>query len=165
MIISAIVGVSDNDVIAKGGIIPWNMPADFAHVRETTMGHPIIMGRATHDHIGKTLPGRLNVVVSRNPKYKVFPGSILANSVEEALQLDEVKDSKEVFIFGGEGIFKAALPYTQRIYLTRIHTTIDGGDRFFKYDPKEWIEVEREEHKRDDKNPFDYAFITLERKR
>lgn len=162
--VSAIVGATENDVIAKDGKIPWHMPADFAHVREITMGHPIIMGRATYEPIGHNLPGRLNIVVSRNPNYKVFPDAILVNSVEDALDLNQVKNSDEIFIFGGQSIFEAAMPHIQKIYLTRIHTTIDG-DRFFKYNPDEWTEVSRQSHKKDEKNPYDYDFIVLQRKK
>jgi dihydrofolate reductase len=160
--ISAIVAATDNDVISDKGKIPWHMPADFKHLREVTWGHPIIMGRKTHEYIGRTLPGRTNIVLSRNSHLEIFPGSILATSIEEALERKEVKEASEVFAFGGE-IYKQTMPLIGRIYLTRIHTTVDG-DNFFKYNPKEWEEVSREEHKKDTQNPYDYDFIILERK-
>jgi dihydrofolate reductase len=163
MLISAIVGATENDVIAKDGGIPWNLKSDLRYTNNTTMGHPIIMGRGTHDFIGKSLPGRLNVVVSHNPNYKVHEDAVLANSIEEALALPEVKKADEVFIYGGQDIYKAAMPYIQKIYLTRIHANIDG-DRFFKYDPSEWKEVSKESHKADFENEYDYDFVVLERK-
>lgn len=162
MVLSIIVGATDNNVISKNGLIPWKMPADFAYVRKKTWGHPIIMGRGTHDHVGKTLTGRINIVVSSNPDYKVAEGSILVSSVEDALQLPQVKNVTEAFIFGGEGIYNSAMPYVQKIYLTRIHTQIDG-DRFFNYDKSQWHEVSKEKHQKDKDNPYDYDFIVLER--
>src|SRR3989344_7429631 len=120
--ISAIVAVTDNDVISKEGKIPWHMPADFARLKEITMGHPIIMGRKTHDSIGRTLPGRLNIVVSRDPNYQVHEGSVLVSSLDAALNHPEVKSAEEAFIFGGQSIYEQALPKTQRIYLMRVHT-------------------------------------------
>jgi dihydrofolate reductase len=160
--ISAIVAVSDNDVISQNGIIPWKMPADFAHLKAVTMGHPIIMGRKTHEYIGRTLPGRLNIVLSRNSNFKVYEGSALVHSLEEALNLKDVKDANEAFAFGGE-IYSQTMDKTKRIYLTRIHTTVQG-DNFFKFDPEEWKEVKKDEHKKDEKNPYDYDFIILEKR-
>jgi dihydrofolate reductase len=164
MKISAIVAASKNDVIAKKGIIPWSLPADLKRVKSVTMGRPLIMGRATYEPIGRNLPGRLNIVVSRNPDFKVLPGAVLVSSLEEALKLNPVKKAAEVFIFGGQSIFEAAMPFVQKIYLTRIHANIDG-DRFFRYDPEQWVEVSREIHKKDSINPYDFDFITLERKK
>ncbi len=163
MTISAIVAVTENNAIGREGGIPWSLPADLAYMRDLTMGHPLIMGRKTHDSIGRTLPGRLNVVISRNPDYKAAEGSVLVGSLEEALNLPEVKKAGEVFIFGGEAIYKQAMPLTDKIYLTRVHTTT-AADRFFHYDEDRWQEVSRQEHKADDKNQFDYDFIVLERK-
>jgi dihydrofolate reductase len=163
MILSAIFAVTDNDVISDKGKIPWHMPADFKHLKEITWGHPIIMGRKTHEYIGRTLPGRTNIVLSRDAKTKVFAGSILANSLEEALKLKEVKENDEAFIFSGE-LFSLAMPQIERIYLTRVHTEVEG-DNFFKYNPDEWQEVSRKEHKCDDQNPYDHDFLILERKK
>jgi dihydrofolate reductase len=158
----AIVAVTDNGVISDKGKIPWHMPADFKHLKEVTWGHPIIMGRKTHDHIGRTLPGRTNIVLSRNPDYKVSAGSILVSSLENAFKIKEVKEADEIFAFGGE-IYRQAMPKIEKIYLTRVHTTVNG-DNFFKYNPDEWQEVSREEHKKDSENPYDYDFLILERK-
>jgi dihydrofolate reductase len=121
------------------------------------------MGSHTHDLIGKSLPGRLNVVISRRPDYKGAEGAIVVHTVDEALALEEVKNADEVFIFGGQRIYELAMPKTQRIYLTRVHTSVEG-DAFFTYDPKEWQEISCDKHKADDKNPFDYDFCVLERK-
>jgi dihydrofolate reductase len=160
--ISAIVAATDNDVISKDNKIPWKMPADMAYLRKTVKGHSLIMGRATYDSMGRAYPGCVNIVVSRH--IKKLPDAIVVHSMEEALNLDEVKKDSQAFIFGGESIFNEAMPYTKKIYLTRIHAQLEG-DRFFHYNPDEWKEVLKEEHKRDDKNSYDYDFIILERKR
>jgi len=164
MILSAIVAVTDNDVISKEGKIPWHMPADFARLKKITMGHPLIMGRKTHDSIGATLPGRTNIVISRNPDYKVASGSVLVSSLPNAIKLAEAENSGEAFIFGGEAIYNQALPQTQKLYLTRVHTTVNGGDGFFRYNPDEWRETSKESKKADEQNRFDCDWYILERK-
>jgi dihydrofolate reductase len=163
MILSAVVATDDEGAIGKNGQIPWSLPADIKHMREVTMGRPLIMGRATHDSIGRTLPGRLNVVISANPEYKPTAGSVLVHSLNEAFNLDELKKADEVIIFGGETIYNLAMPLTNKIYLTRVHT-VAGGDRFFKYNPGEWREVSSEKHSKDADNPYNYEFVTLERR-
>jgi dihydrofolate reductase len=159
--ISAIVAATDNEVISKANKIPWRMPADAAYLRQKIKNHVLIMGSATYYSMGKAYPGSLNVVVSR--KDLKLADATVVHSIEEALNLEEVKIDSEPFIFGGETIYKLAMPYTQRIYLTKIHAQIDG-DRFFRYNPQEWKEVSREEHKKDSLNPYDYDMIVLERK-
>jgi dihydrofolate reductase len=166
MLISAAVAATDNDVISKNGIIPWKMPADEKFLRQTINGRPIILGSGTYKFMGRAYgksSNVLNIVVSNTMKPQDAPDAIVVHSIDEALARSELKDFDEVFIFGGQQIYEGAMPKTQRIYLTRIHTTIDG-DRFFKYDPNEWQEVSREEHKKDEQNPYDYDFIVLERK-
>jgi dihydrofolate reductase len=158
--LSAIVAATDNDIISKDNKIPWRMPADMAYLRLKVNGHVLIMGRATYDSMGKAYPGCTNIVVSRH--IKELPDAIVVNSMQDALSLDEVKKDSEPFIFGGESIFNEAMPYTQKIYLTRIHANIDG-DRFFHFNPGEWNEVSKEVHKKDGQNPFDYDFIILVR--
>jgi dihydrofolate reductase len=162
MILSAVVAVTEDNAIGKEGGIPWYLPADLAKLREITMGHPIIMGRKTHESIGRTLPGRANIVISRDPDYKVYEGSILVGSLDEALNLSEVKESEEAFIFGGETIYDMAMPLVQRIYLTRVHAKIPA-DKFFNYDPSQWRQISIKQHKADEKNPYDYDFCVLER--
>jgi dihydrofolate reductase len=163
MTLSAIVAATDNDVISKNGVIPWKMPADEQFLRRTINGRPIILGSGTYRFMGRAYGKGLNIVVSNTIKPEDAPDTIVAQSIDEALSREELKDFDEVFIFGGQGIYEAAMPKTERIYLTRIHTQIDG-DRFFRYNPDEWEEVSRQEHKKDEQNPYDYDFITLERK-
>jgi len=108
--ISFIVAVTKNDVIGKDGGIPWYLPADLSHFKQTTMGHPIIMGRKTHESIGRTLPGRYNVLITRQKDYQPADGCTVVNSIEEALNLPKVKTDSEVFIIGGAEIYNQTMP-------------------------------------------------------
>jgi dihydrofolate reductase len=159
--LSAIVAATDNNVISKNNKIPWKMPADVAFLRQKIKGHALIMGSATYSSMGKAYPGCTNIVLSRH--LEELPDATVVRTVDEALKLDEVKKDNEPFIFGGETIYKLAMPFIQRIYLTRIHTPI-AGDWFFNYNPNDWKEVSKEEHKKDAVNPYDYTFIILERR-
>ncbi len=127
------------------------------------MGYPLIMGRKTHDSIGITLPGRTNIVISRNPDYKTAEGSILVGSLDEALNHPQVKQADKAFIFGGEAIYSQALPMTKRLYLTKVHTKVEG-DTHFSYSPAEWKTTSSENHKADDLNQFDWTWLVLDRK-
>jgi dihydrofolate reductase len=164
VIISTIVAVAKNGVIGRENATPWYLPAELAHFKEITMGHPIIMGRKTHESIGRALPGRTNIIISRNPKYKAAEGSIVADSLEKALDIAKSKDKEEVFVIGGQAIYDIALPKVKRIYLTRVNVKVKG-DKFFKYDPKQWQQASSKKHKADEKNPYDYEFLVLERSR
>jgi dihydrofolate reductase len=166
MKISLIVAVSENNVIGKDGKIPWFVRGEQKRFKELTMGHPIIMGRKTHESTGKTLPGRLNVVISRNPHYQAYPGSVVVKSLPEALELLEVKSADEVFIIGGQQIFEEVMPRADRLYLTKVHTAVEG-DRFFAYQPAGWELVSSEYHKKDEvpDRPFDFEINIYERRR
>jgi dihydrofolate reductase len=163
MLISAIVAATDNDVISKNGIIPWKMPADEQYLRQSINGRPIILGSGTYKFMRRAYGKGINIVVSNTMKPEDAPDAIVVHSVDEALAREELKNFDEIFIFGGQGIYEEAMPKTDRIYLTRIHTSI-GGDRFFKYNSDEWQEVSKVEHPKDGENPYDYDFIILERK-
>ncbi|MDB5161037.1 MAG: dihydrofolate reductase [Candidatus Saccharibacteria bacterium] len=164
MILSFIVAISDNGVIGKDGKIPWYVRGEQARFKEITMGKPIIMGRKTHESIGKTLPGRLNVVISTNADYKVAEGSVLVHSLDEALNLPDVANAEEMLIIGGSRLIEEAMPRADRLYLTLVHTHVDG-DTFFKYDPSEWKLISSELHKKDEvpDRPFDFEIRLLER--
>lgn len=164
MDVSLIVAVAENDVIGKENGIPWYLPADLAHFKQTTMGHPIIMGRKTYESIGRALPGRYNVVITHQKKYNASDECRVVNSLDQALNLNEVKTDSEIFIIGGQEIYAQALPLAGRIYLTQVHTRVQGN-KFFKFDQAQWQEVTRETHKADDKNFCDYEFIVLDRKK
>jgi dihydrofolate reductase len=161
MHISLIVATDKQGVIGKDNVIPWNMPADMAHFKQTTLGHPIIMGRKTFESIGRPLPGRQNIVVSRQSDFSPL-GVQVAHSLDQAIALAVVSHVKEIFIIGGQSIYEEALAKASKIYLTLIHADVKG-DRYFKYEPSEWQEVSRQHHKADVDNPFSYDFIVLER--
>src|SRR5256885_2083203 len=125
--ISLIVAVADNGVIGKTGqMLPWRLPADLAHFKQITMGHPIIMGRKTYQTIGRPLPGRTNIVVTRDQHF-VAPGYTVAHSLEKAL---EVEESTEQFVIGGANLFEQALPLADKLYLTEVHSNPEGDIKF-----------------------------------
>jgi len=158
--ISIIVAVSQNGVIGKNNQLPWRLPADLKRFKSLTMGHPILMGRKTFESIGKPLPGRTNIVISRQKEFACC-GAIAAASLEEALQ--KCEDEKEVFVIGGHTIFEQALPLTDRIYLTLIHHDFEGDAFFPLPDPKIWKETSREDLPATQENPYSYSFLTLEK--
>lgn len=171
MKLSLVVATSDNNVIGKDGKIPWFVRGEQKRFKEITMGHPIIMGRKTFE-TPKTLkdrpmllPGRLNIVITRQTDYKVPEGGVVVHSLKEALDLPEVKNDAEAFVIGGEEVLKEALPLADRIYLTKVHTTIKDGDRFFDYDPAQWRQVSSEHYRKDEvpDRPFDFEICVLER--
>lgn len=160
MLLSIIVALSDNLVIGSGNQLPWKLSADLKRVKALTMGHHLIMGRKTFESIGRPLPGRTNVIITRQEGYKP-EGCVVVNSLSAAL--DVSKDDPEVFIFGGGEIFREALPMVRRIYLTKVHCVIEGDTHFPATDPDEWVELDRMDFNADEKNQYDYSFITLER--
>ena len=163
MIVSIIVAVADNDVIGRDGGLPWHLPADLKRFKRLTSGHQMVMGRRTWDSIGRRpLPGRPTIVVSRDPSF-VAEGAQVARSVEEALELAAGAD--EVFIAGGEAIYRAALPVADRIYLTRVHACFDGDTHFPAFDANDWQVVVEERHEPDEKNPYAHTFLVHERVR
>lgn len=159
MKISIIVAAAENGVIGRRNKIPWHMPAELAYFKKITMGHPIIMGRKTHESIGRTLPGRYNIVITTNINYKPAGGSKVVTSLNEGLEL--VKCDEEVFIIGGGSIYEQAMPLADRIYLTKVQAKIDG-DIFFTYNPAEWREISSEHHDADSQNQYAYDFVILE---
>lgn len=161
--ISAIVAVAKNGIIGKEGGIPWYLPADLTHFKQITMGHPIIMGRATHESIGKALPGRTNIVLTHDSNYKA-EGCRVVQSIDKAIELAKSLDDKEIFIIGGEQIYNQAMSELDRIYMTAVDADIKG-DKIFQYDDSGWEQVAVEKHSPDDKNPYPYEFQILERKK
>ncbi len=162
MRLSAVVAVSKNGVIGREGGLPWYLPAELARFKEITTGHPIIMGRTTHESIGRPLPNRTNIVISRDKTLKV-EGYEVANSLEQAIDLaSRAPGSDEVFIIGGQSIYELSMKFLDRLYLTRVDADI-SGDKYFNYDPKAWKKIESEKRPKDEKNPYSFEFITLDR--
>lgn len=160
MRIAAIVAMSENHVIGYRNTLPWHMPADLQHFKKVTMDKPILMGRKTHESIGKPLPGRCNIVITRDYSFRA-PGCVVVNSIDSALQAASY--SEEILVIGGALLFEHMLPRTQRIYMTIIHHEFEGDTRFPVLDMTQWQERDREMHQADDENPYAYTFITYER--
>ena len=158
--LSLIVAMTENRVIGANNTMPWHLPADLAFFKAKTLGHPVVMGRKTFESLGRPLPGRRNIVVTRNPEYRAT-GCELATTVEEALQ--QASAAAEIFVIGGAMLFSAALPWAHRIYLTRIHAILEGDTFFPEIEQREWREVERRGHPLDARNAYDLTFLTLDR--
>lgn len=163
MTLSAIVATDRKGTIGKAGEIPWYLPADFKFFKRTTIGHPVVMGRKTFESIGRPLPKRTNIVLTRDPFYGAS-GIVVVHSLDEALQHSACTEAEEVFIIGGGEIYRQAMPLLQRVYLTRVDTEIADGDAFFPdLDPAEWELHWLEEHPADEKNELDFRFSRWER--
>ena len=163
--ISLIVAMANDRVIGKDNQMPWHLPADLKHFKSVTMGKPVIMGRKTHESIGMVLPGRTNIIISRNPDYRSnFHNQHcqVVTSIEEAF--NAVKDADEVMIIGGANIYQQLLDKADTLYLTFIDLEADGDARFPDWSKGNWQEIAREKHLADEKNPYNYQFVTLERK-
>ena len=160
--ISLIAAIGKDNELGKGNTLLWNMPGDMKHFRETTSGHPVIMGRKTFESIGKPLPNRQNVVITRDKTY-LRHGVDVAHSLEEALSLFKNKN-EEIFIIGGAEIYKQAMLFADKLYITHIEAEDKNADIFFpEIIPIVWNEISHEEHKKDEKNPFNYTFSLYER--
>ncbi|MCB9282783.1 MAG: dihydrofolate reductase [Lewinellaceae bacterium] len=163
MIVSAIVAVSRNRVIGKDNQIPWYLPADLSYFKRTTLGHFVIMGRLSFRSIGRPLPKRTNVVVTRDPFFTAN-GCLVAHSVGEALQMALEAGETEAFILGGGQIYRDSMDLWDRLYLTEVDVEVDGTVFFPELEEGEWELVREEPHSPDAKNPFAYNFKVLERK-
>jgi dihydrofolate reductase len=155
--IHIIVAASENNAIGKNNKLLWHLPNDLKYFKSVTTGHPIIMGRKTFESIGKPLPNRLNIVVSRNP-YESAENLIYSNSLQEAIRVALQKD-EEIFIIGGGEIYKQALPLAHKIHFTKVHTVIDGDTFFPELNQNEWETESSVFHKKDNKNKYDYTFL------
>lgn len=159
-VITLVVAATDAGVIGRDNAMPWHLPADLAHFKHLTWAKPIVMGRRTYQSIGRALPGRLNVVVTRDPAWHAA-GVTVAHSFEAALVA--AGDAPEVMVIGGAQLYAAALPRATRIQLTRIHADIPGDTLFPAPDPAQWREVARVARAADARNAHALSFLTLER--
>jgi dihydrofolate reductase len=162
MILSAIAAVSRNGVIGKNNRLPWHLPADMRFFKQTTLGHPVIMGRKTYVSFGKALPGRTNLVITRQRDY-TLPDAIVTHSLAEAIQKASQYDSTEIFILGGAEIYRESLPLLDRIYKTLIDAEFEGDAFFPELDAKQWTMTAADVHQADEKNKYGYTFQTWER--
>ncbi len=164
--IALIVARARNGVIGQNNQLPWRLPEDLRYFKRITLGKPVIMGRNTWESLGKPLPGRDNIVITRNNSFYAH-GATVVNDMETALLLADslaaASGAEEIMVIGGAQIYAEALPYVTRAYVTEVDADIDGDAFFPALDPAEWIEKTREKFLSCDKNPYDYSFVMLER--
>jgi dihydrofolate reductase len=163
MAITIIAAMGNNREIGFQGKLPWNLPAELNHFREATRGCPVIMGRRTHEAIGRVLPGRKNIIVTRDPSYSV-EGCVVARTIEDAIAAAQI-DEREIFVIGGTEIFKLALPYAQKMILTFVDATPEADTYFPEFNESEWQETKRSPHSKDSENQYDFIIKTYERKK
>jgi dihydrofolate reductase len=161
--IAIVVAIAENNVIGKDNQLIWHLPADLKQFKQTTMGHPILMGRKTYESIGKPLPGRTSIIITRQQNYKA-EGCIVVNSVEEAIK-EAKKLDEQTHIIGGAEVYRQSMHLTDTIYLTRIHHRFEGDTYFPEIKDEEWETVSEEHHEPDEKNKYSYSFIKLIRKK
>lgn len=161
MSVSIIVAATENNVIGRNNQLLWKLPNDMKWFKSLTTGHTVVMGRKTYESIGRTLPNRQNIVVSHNATLHI-EGCRIAGSLEEALQ--QASGDGEVFVMGGGEIYKQAWDIADKLYLTRVHTHIDGDTMIPEISPEQWIEESRLSHPPDGNHAYAYTFITYRKK-
>ncbi|MEP4890273.1 MAG: type 3 dihydrofolate reductase [Aliiglaciecola sp.] len=161
MLISMIAAMAKNRVIGADNSMPWHLPADLGHFKRTTLGKPVVMGRKTYESIGKALPGRLNIVISRDPEYTLRDATVVPSCEDAVTAAGEVE---ELMVIGGGTIYNHFLPLCHRLYLTEIDLDVEGDTYFPDYTKAaKWELIETESHGPDEKNKYNYQFLTLKR--
>ena len=156
MILSIIVAMDEGGVIGRAGSLPWHLPDDLRRFKATTLGHVLIMGRRTLDSIGRALPGRRSVVLSRDPAFRPPEGVEVAPDLDAALAL--VADAPQVFVVGGASVYREALPHAHQLFVTLVHARLTGDVRFPPVAWDEWVLVEEERHPADARHPLPFTF-------
>ncbi|MBN8826020.1 MULTISPECIES: dihydrofolate reductase [unclassified Spirosoma] len=162
MKISLISAVAENGVIGRNNELPWHLPDDFAFFKRKTSHHPIIMGRKSLDSLGKPLPNRTNIVITRNADFSA-PGVTVVHTLDKALDEAKAINQTEIFVIGGAEIYKMALPIATTLYLTEVHRAYEGDAFFPAFDKNEWREVSRHHHPADERHAVDFDFVEYER--
>jgi dihydrofolate reductase len=157
---SLIVAMSENRVIGRDGRLPWRLSADLQRFKRLTMGHHLVMGRKTWDSIGRPLPGRTSIVITRDPAFRAGE-ALVAHSIDQVAGLASGAD--QVFFIGGAEIYRQVLPFVERIYMTLVRAHIDGDTFFPAWDPHRWRLVESVSGQADERNQYDYDFLTYDR--
>lgn len=162
--LSILVAMARNRIIGRNNQLPWYLPADLKHFKTLTMGQVIVMGRKTYESIGRPLPGRVNIIITRQTDYKAL-GAIVVNSIEDALRIGKETGTtaNENFIIGGEELYRQVLKICQRMYVTEIQKDFEGDTSFPVFDPNDWEETQREKHF-SESNQMEYHFVILDRK-
>ncbi|MEE2844240.1 MAG: dihydrofolate reductase [Planctomycetota bacterium] len=155
MALSIIVAISQNGIIGREMALPWHISADLKRFKALTMGHHIVMGRKTYESIGRLLPGRTTVIITRQSDYQI-PGAIVVNSIDEAMAV--AADDLETFIVGGSQIYNLALPLVDTLYITRVHADVEGDTRLDAVDWSAWECESSERHSAGEKNDHEYSF-------
>ncbi|MDG1944287.1 MAG: dihydrofolate reductase [Halioglobus sp.] len=164
--LALIFAVARNGVIGKDNDLPWRLPEDMRHFKAVTMGKPIVMGRKTYDSIGRPLPGRSNIVVTRNASFQAEGVSVVSSlndAVELAERISKGDGVDEVVIMGGAEIYAAALPLSDRLYATEVHADVEGDTLLPAVDWTQWREISRKRHNARSPNPYDYSFVRFDR--
>lgn len=161
--VSLVVAMDEHDLIGADGGMPWYLPADLKHFKRVTMGHPILMGRRTHESIGRALPGRENLVLTRDADYRA-DGCRVVTDIDAARAWVHESGASELMVIGGAQVYAALLPEADRLHLTRIHARFKGDTRFPALDWTQWEQLSRRRYGADERNPYPYSFITLRRK-
>jgi dihydrofolate reductase len=163
MRLSILAAVSENGVIGREGELPWHLPAELRHVKQLTTGHTLLMGRKTYESIGRPLPKRTSIVITRDLHYEAAPGVIVVAGFEAAVASAQERGESEAFVFGGEAVYALALPRADRLYLTRVHAEV-AGDAFFPVLEEEcWSLVHEERHAADERHAHAFTFQTFDR--
>ncbi len=160
MKVALIVAMDEQGLIGKDNDLPWKISADLKYFRRTTMGKPIIMGRNTHESIGRPLPGRQNIVISSQQNYRA-EGCDVVHSIDAALAL--CSDVEQVMVMGGASLYQQILPLADTLYLTRVHASLDGDTWFPEWSEQDWQLISSEDHQADENNEFDYSFQLYQR--
>ena len=161
MLLSAIVAISENNIIGRDGHLPWHLSADLKHFKAITLGHHILLGRKNYQDINRPLPGRINLVLTRDPQFEA-PGCIVCHSLNDAIAVAEKAGETELFIIGGAEIYRMALPFCEKLYLTRVQASIEGDVEMPPLG-EGWVKVSEDYGESDEKNDFPYAFQVFER--
>lgn len=163
MKLTIIAAVAENGTIGDAGGLVWRLPADLKYFKRITTGHHVLMGRKTYESIGRVLPERTFVVITRQAEFEA-EGCTIVHSLEEAIESARAAGETEAFVIGGAEIYALALPHADRMHLTRVHASFEGDTKFPAFDEARWSEVAREDHEPDEKNAYRYAFTVLERR-
>ncbi|AZZ90521.1 dihydrofolate reductase [Hahella sp. KA22] len=161
-VLSIVVARAENGAIGVENTLPWRLSNDLQYFKRVTMGKPIIMGRKTFDSIGRPLPGRTNIVVTRNKDWR-HDGVSVAHSLDEAVSLAGREQTDEVMLIGGAELYRQGLAAAQRVYLTEVKTSVQGDAFFPELDPADWRETSRDSHPADEKNQYPHDFVVFER--
>lgn len=166
-LLSLVCALAQNRTIGRGNQLPWRLPRDLAYFKKITWGHPIVMGRKTFDSIGRPLPGRTNIVVSRQSDWSA-EGVTAVNSLSQAMdvagQAAAASGVAEIMLIGGASLYEQALPIADRLYLTEVHAQVEGDAFFPEFNRSEWVERSREDCPADTGNPFAYSFVVYEKR-